>query len=140
MKLQRSKEMQQSKTRYFIDVETNIGLRNMKAGYIPEAVSIGIAKSVEPRPPEICYYKEFRPLVYVDNEAYAVHGLSQIYLMKKSQFGEADADEINDILRGSFSCHAHNASFDFKVLDREFTHAFKVFLPFQNLQCTQRMA
>lgn len=67
---------QSSSTLHFLDVETNIGVRAIDAGALPETVSIAIAEMVNLGKPAIVYHKEFRPLVPVDREAIQYHGLT----------------------------------------------------------------
>ena len=47
-----------------------------------EAVVIGIAKLNENDKEEWVYYKEFKPLIEVDDEAYQTHGLGMDHLAR----------------------------------------------------------
>ena len=76
-----------------------------------------------------------------DYEAEEIHGLSYLFdLMDKPRFSKMDADEINELLKGSRGCYAHNAAFDREVLEREFANVERPFIPWQKLECTQQMS
>ena len=76
------------KTTIYIDVETNIGLKSINAGSKAEIVSIGIAKVPPNERPKVCFYKEFKPIRPVDEEAFGIHGLSNEYLNNKPVFSK----------------------------------------------------
>ena len=59
-----------------------------------------------------CYYEEFKPRRRVEDEALAVHGLSNEHLDAKNHFAPSDADEITELLAGCSGVYAHNAEFE----------------------------
>ena len=143
IKSSRSKDLNEKKNQtkqrkciYFIDVETNISAKRIDNDEDGEAVSIGIARLNEHGQVEKVYYKEFKPKVTVDLEAYRTHRLSNNYLRLKDGFSAGDADEINDYLKDSKDCCAHNAKFDKDVLQYQFDLAKCPFFPSRNLTCT----
>ena len=56
------KAQKQSNTTFFIDIETNIGLKSIRSGSEAEVVSIGISKLDQSNKVYSSYYKEFNPI------------------------------------------------------------------------------